>query len=228
MLNQAAQAAEANLVGELAAKTRSGYSLDQQFYCDDAIFDADMREVVAAKWIVAGHVDQIRRKGDYFLFKIGRESIIVIRSDESTVNAFYNVCRHRGSVICTEPSGRAARLTCPYHAWSYGLDGALLAARLMPADFSKVDNGLNRCHVRVFYGLHFHQSIRRSSDRFRPDIRRSRRPTSTSMAWPTRRLHTGSPIPPTPIGNSSSRISSSAITVRRRTRNSAPCIRRRR
>jgi phenylpropionate dioxygenase-like ring-hydroxylating dioxygenase large terminal subunit len=155
MPDQAAQIAEANLLGALAAKTRSGYSLDQRFYCDDAIFAADMREVVARKWIVAGHVDQIRRKGDYFLFKVGQESIIIIRSDDSTVNAFYNVCRHRGSVICTETSGRAARLTCPYHAWSYGLDGTLLAARLMPADFSKADNGLNRCHVRVFHGLIF-------------------------------------------------------------------------
>jgi phenylpropionate dioxygenase-like ring-hydroxylating dioxygenase large terminal subunit len=78
-----------------------------------------------------------------------------VRSDESTINAFYNVCRHRGSLICTKPEGRVVRLTCPYHAWSYGLDGALLAARLMPADFSKKDNGLQRCHVRVFHGFIF-------------------------------------------------------------------------
>jgi Rieske 2Fe-2S family protein len=65
------------------------------------------------------------------------------------------VCRHRGSLILTAPSGRVPRLTCPYHAWTYGLDGALLAARLMPADFCKQDNGLHRCHVRVFYGLIF-------------------------------------------------------------------------
>jgi Rieske 2Fe-2S family protein len=92
---------------------RSGYSLDQRFYCDDEVFAADMREIVMRKWIVAGHVDQVRRKGDYFLFKVGRESIIVVRSDETTINAFYNVCRHRGSVICTEPQGRVTRLTCP-------------------------------------------------------------------------------------------------------------------
>jgi phenylpropionate dioxygenase-like ring-hydroxylating dioxygenase large terminal subunit len=139
----------------LAAKTRSGYSLDQRFYCDDSIFAEDMAQIVTRKWIVAGHVDRIRRKGDYFLFKVDKESIIVIRSDDATVSAFYNVCRHRGSVICTEPQGRVARLTCPYHAWSYGLDGALLAARLMPVDFSKQANGLHRCHVRVFHGLIF-------------------------------------------------------------------------
>ena len=144
-----------NLLSRLAADTQLGYSLNRRFYCDDAVFAADMEQVVSRKWIVAGHVDRVRNKGDYFLFKIGDESIIIVRSDASTINAFYNVCRHRGSLICTKPQGRVARLTCGYHAWSYGLDGALLAARLMPADFSKQDNGLQRCHVRVFYGFIF-------------------------------------------------------------------------
>ena len=139
----------------LLAHTRRGYSLDRRFYCDDAVFAADMEQVIGRKWIVAGHVDRVRKKGDYFLYNIGLESIIIVRSDESTINAFYNVCRHRGSLICTKPQGRVARLTCGYHAWSYGLDGALLAARLMPEDFSKQDNGLHRCHVRVFHGFIF-------------------------------------------------------------------------
>lgn len=146
---------DCGVMERLAADTKIGYSLDRRFYCDDAVFTADMQRVVGRKWIVAGHVDRVRHKGDYFLFKIGDESIIVVRSDESTVNAFYNVCRHRGSLICTKPEGRVARLTCGYHAWSYGLDGALLAARLMPDDFQKKDNGLQSCHVRVFHGFIF-------------------------------------------------------------------------
>lgn len=145
----------AGLIARLAADTKIGYSLDQKFYSDDAVFEADMDRVVGRKWLVAGHVDRVRNKGDYFLFKVGNESIIIVRSDAATVNAFYNVCRHRGSLICTKPQGHVARLTCGYHAWSYGLDGALLAARLMPEDFSKQDNGLNRCHVRVFHGFIF-------------------------------------------------------------------------
>jgi Rieske 2Fe-2S family protein len=142
-------------VAALAAQCQSGYSLERPFYCDDAVYAADMEWVVARKWIVAGHVDRVRRKGDYFLFKIGDESLIVVREGDSTINAFYNLCRHRGSLICTESAGRVARLTCGYHAWSYGLDGALLAARLMPSDFSKEENGLHRCHVRVFHGFIF-------------------------------------------------------------------------
>jgi phenylpropionate dioxygenase-like ring-hydroxylating dioxygenase large terminal subunit len=144
-----------SVMARLAANTKKGYSLDSEFYCGDAVFEADMDRVVGRKWLVAGHVDRVRNKGDYFLFKVGNESIIIVRSDEYTVNAFYNVCRHRGSLICTKPEGRVARLTCGYHAWSYGLDGALLAARLMPADFSKKDNGLHRCHIRLFHGLIF-------------------------------------------------------------------------
>ncbi len=145
----------AGLIARLAADTKIGYSLDQKFYCDDAVFEADMDRVVGRKWLVAGHVDRVRNKGDYFLFKVGSESIIIVRSDAATINAFYNVCRHRGSLICTKPQGHVARLTCGYHAWSYGLDGNLLAARLMPEDFSKQNNGLNRCHVRVFHGFIF-------------------------------------------------------------------------
>jgi phenylpropionate dioxygenase-like ring-hydroxylating dioxygenase large terminal subunit len=143
------------VIARLAANTRIGYSLEREFYCGDAVFAADMERVIGRKWIVAGHVDRVRNKGDYFLFKIGNESIIIIRSDASTINAFYNVCRHRGSLICTKHEGHVARLTCGYHAWSYGLDGALLAARLMPADFSKQDNGLHRCASRVFHGFIF-------------------------------------------------------------------------
>jgi phenylpropionate dioxygenase-like ring-hydroxylating dioxygenase large terminal subunit len=146
---------ESGIIERLAANTKLGYSLDRRFYCDDEVFAADMQRVVGRKWLVAGHVDRVRNRGDYFLFKIGAESIIIVRSDESTINGFYNVCRHRGSLICTKPQGRVARLTCGYHAWSYGLDGALLAARLMPADFSKQDNGLHRCHLKVLHGFIF-------------------------------------------------------------------------
>jgi phenylpropionate dioxygenase-like ring-hydroxylating dioxygenase large terminal subunit len=146
---------ESGIIERLAANAKLGYSLERRFYCDDEVFAADMQRVVGRKWLVAGHVDRVRNRGDYFLFKIGNESIIIVRSDASTINAFYNVCRHRGSLICTQPQGRVARLTCGYHAWSYGLDGALLAARLMPADFSKQDNGLHRCHLKVLHGFIF-------------------------------------------------------------------------
>ncbi|HEY2683349.1 MAG TPA: aromatic ring-hydroxylating dioxygenase subunit alpha [Steroidobacteraceae bacterium] len=144
-----------DVISKLAPHSKSGFSLQREFYCDEAVFAADMREVVSKKWLVAGHVDRLKRKGDYFLFKVGHESIIIMRSDETTISAFYNVCRHRGSLICLKDEGHVVRLTCPYHAWSYGLDGQLVSARLMPEDFVKADNGLHRVHVRVYFGFIF-------------------------------------------------------------------------
>ena len=143
------------LMQRLAANTRVGYSFEQEFYASDAVFKADMEQIISRKWLLAGHVSRIPDKGDYFLFRVGAEQIIVIRENENSVRAFYNVCRHRGSTICQAETGNAAKLVCPYHAWTYGLDGRLLAARLMLEDFDKAENSLFACHVRVFHGLIF-------------------------------------------------------------------------
>ena len=145
----------AALMQRLAANTRVGYSFEQEFYTSDAVFKADMDRVISQKWILAGHVSKVPNKGDYFLFRIGAEQIIIIRENESSVRAFFNVCRHRGSTICSAASGNAPRLVCPYHAWTFGLDGRLISARLMPDDFDKADNSLFACHIRTFHGLIF-------------------------------------------------------------------------
>jgi phenylpropionate dioxygenase-like ring-hydroxylating dioxygenase large terminal subunit len=144
-----------DVMARLAAETRLGYSLPQDYYTSEAVFKADFDEVISQKWIVAGHVSRIPKKGDYFLFKIGGEQIIIIRENEDSVRAFFNVCRHRGSTICQAESGNAPRLVCPYHAWTFGLDGRLISARLMPEDFNKAENSLFACHIRVFHGLIF-------------------------------------------------------------------------
>ena len=146
---------QADLMTRLAAQTTVGYSFERDFYCSDDVFAADMARVVGRKWTLAGHIDRLRDKGDYFLFKIGGEQVILIRDGVGEVRAFYNVCRHRGSLICLEDHGRKSRLMCQYHAWTYGLDGKLIAARLMPEDFRAEDNGLLPCHVKVFFGLIF-------------------------------------------------------------------------
>jgi Rieske 2Fe-2S family protein len=143
------------LMRRLAADTRVGYSFEQEFYTSDAVFKADMAQIISRKWLLAGHVSRIPNKGDYFLYRVGDEQIIVIRENDTSVRAFFNVCRHRGSTICQAESGNAPRLVCPYHAWTFGLDGKLIAARLMPEDFNKTENGLFPCHIRVFHGLIF-------------------------------------------------------------------------
>ncbi len=143
------------LMTRLIAETQLGCSLPQEYYTSDAVFAADMDQIITQKWLLAGHVSRIPKKGDYFLFRVGAEQIIVIRENEESVRAFFNVCRHRGSTICQAESGNAPRLVCPYHAWTFGLDGRLISARLMPEDFDKAENSLIACHIRVFYGLIF-------------------------------------------------------------------------
>ena len=147
--------AQTDMMRRLIADVDLGYSFDQDFYVSDAVFKADMDAIISRKWLLAGHISRIPNKGDYFLFKVGAEQIIVIRENDTSVRAFFNVCRHRGSTLCSAESGNAPRLVCPYHAWTFGLDGALISARLMPDDFVKADNGLFACHVRVFHGLIF-------------------------------------------------------------------------
>jgi Rieske 2Fe-2S family protein len=132
-----------------------GYSLAQPFYVDADVFAADIDRIFGRRWLLAGHISRIPKRGDYFLYEIATESIIVIRGEGTQVNAFFNVCRHRGSRICLENSGHGPRLVCPYHAWTYGLDGALLSARRMSPDFNKEQFGLRRCAVEVVEGLIF-------------------------------------------------------------------------
>jgi Rieske 2Fe-2S family protein len=77
------------------------------------------------------------------------------RAADGTVHAMLNVCRHRGAEVCTQPKGNARGFVCPYHAWTYSLDGSLRAARLMPKDFKREDHGLRKLNVRVVEGLVF-------------------------------------------------------------------------
>jgi Rieske 2Fe-2S family protein len=127
----------------------------QPFYCDDDVFALDMKKVVCRKWLLVDHVSRIPEPGQFFLYEVGQESIIVIRDSDSEINALFNVCRHRGSLVCLEKEGKRARLTCPYHSWTYGLDGSLKAARYMPDDFIASDHGLHKCHIRVHHGFIF-------------------------------------------------------------------------
>ncbi len=139
----------------LRARQRDGFALAREFYGDPAIFERERQRIFARQWLFAGHVSLIPEPGDYFLHRIGGESVIVCRDNDGAVRAFFNVCRHRGSRICLEASGTVASFVCPYHAWAYGLDGALNAARQMPDDFERADYGLYKCHVGVAEGLIF-------------------------------------------------------------------------
>ena len=142
-------------IDDLLARQPADCSLAQAFYGDADIFARDVERVLTRHWLCAGHASQAARPGDYFLVDMAAESVIVIRGEDGVLRGFANVCRHRGSRICSAPAGHVSFLVCPYHAWTYGLDGGLRAARHMARDFDVAAHGLKPVHLRVIEGLVF-------------------------------------------------------------------------
>ena len=116
-------------------KKRSSFgqhTLDRRYFVTDEMFAAEHEKIFFRSWLLAGHVSQLEKAGSYFLFELERESVIVLRDEAGEIRAFHNHCRHRGSRLCHEHQGTLGKaILCPYHAWSYGLDGALRGAPSM-------------------------------------------------------------------------------------------------
>ena len=100
------------------------------YYNDPAMFEQEKSSLFVDGWVCAGHASEIASPGQYMAVKIGDEPVVVVRDRKGDVRAYSNVCRHRGMAL-VEGKGKAAVLTCPYHAWSYDLDGALRKAPYM-------------------------------------------------------------------------------------------------
>ena len=115
-------------IKQLVAAQQQGFSLGQDFYKDIDIYQAEINNIFLNHWLYAGHVSQIPSAGDYFTFEFDAESVIVARTPAGEVKAHMNVCRHRGSRICLEPSGLSLSAVesptfnrlCPL-AWLVGL-----------------------------------------------------------------------------------------------------------
>ena len=129
------------------------WSLDQKFYKDKEIFNLEIEKIYMNSWLLAGHESQIPNSGDYFLFNLLTESVIIIRGKDGLIRAFMNVCRHRGSHVCLESKGNVKRLMCPYHAWTYNLEGDLVAAKNLSADIDKKNLSLHNCSIELIEGL---------------------------------------------------------------------------
>ena len=128
-------------------------TLPRRFYTDPEFYRAELERFYFNRWICAGRADQIPNAGDYFTRSLGDESVIVTRDGLGAIHALFNVCRHRGTRLCEQPEGHfAARIQCPYHTWTYDLDGRLLAAPHMPPDFCKEDYPLHRADCETWDG----------------------------------------------------------------------------
>ena len=106
-------------------------------------------------WLFAGHSCQIPNPGDYFLYEVDDDSLIIIRQDDGQVQALYNVCRHRGSLIYEEAEGHIKRFICPYHQWTYDRDGHLILYRGMQEGLDKSQLGLHTASTREVEGMIF-------------------------------------------------------------------------
>jgi Rieske 2Fe-2S family protein len=141
--------ADYNKVRALMQSRKPSHPLPGAFYVDPDIYEADLDCIFYREWVFAGHTFELEKPGSYMTLQIGRYPIIVIRGRNGEIYALHNVCRHRGSLVCTQENGRASRLVCPYHQWSYDLDGRLLFARSMGDGFDKEMYGLKRVHCEV-------------------------------------------------------------------------------
>ncbi len=148
-------AATAAYIAEIVKNQPAAHSLQQALYNSQQAFDHDVERVFFKYWLLAGHESSAPNVGDYFLFEMAGESIIIVRGQDRALRAFANVCRHRGSHICKSQQGHATVLVCPYHAWAYNLDGTLRSARYMPKDFDKSAHGLKPVKLEVVEGLVF-------------------------------------------------------------------------
>ncbi|NUB42876.1 aromatic ring-hydroxylating dioxygenase subunit alpha [Fertoebacter nigrum] len=142
-------------IDRLVAAQVPGIGLSREFYHDPAIYERDLDRVFRRHWHCIGHESIIPNPNDFELFRMATEQVILTRDTDGVVHALLNICRHRGAEVCTEAKGNAKAFVCPYHAWTYGNDGRLKAARLMPKDFRREDHGLRKLHVRVAAGLVF-------------------------------------------------------------------------
>lgn len=139
----------------LLARRRPGYTLEAPFYTDAAILAKDIELIFGRHWVYVGVEPDIPEAGDCMTVDIGPHAIIVARDDDMGLHAFHNVCRHRGARLLEVEKSNVGNIVCPYHQWTYGLDGALKFAAHMPKDFDRTCHGLRPVHVRSLAGLLF-------------------------------------------------------------------------
>jgi phenylpropionate dioxygenase-like ring-hydroxylating dioxygenase large terminal subunit len=133
-------------------------TLPGRLYHDPEIHRRELRDIFSTMWLCVGREEDVERPGDFLTRTVGPESVIVVRDADGRIHAFHNVCRHRGSRLVTESSGAGLKsFLCPYHAWTYGLDGALRVAPHMDdaRGFDRTQYGLNRVRLERWDGFLF-------------------------------------------------------------------------
>ena len=130
--------------------TAGAKTLAQRYFISPEIFAKEQENIFSSQWVLAGHQSQIAKAGDYFVREVAGESLIIAHDQKATLRAFHNVCRHRGTRLCEHQSGHSSTIQCPYHAWTYALDGRLVGAPHMDRErgFDKDEYSLHAINSR--------------------------------------------------------------------------------
>lgn len=137
---------------QLLAERKPGHSLPQAFYRDPDLHALDVEAIFHHTWLMVGFDAEIPNAGDYLAETIHESPIILIRQKDGSVRGFHNSCRHRGAQLCADGHGRSPRVVCPYHQWTYAIDGDLLSAGRMGEGFDKGAHGLRAIAVESVAG----------------------------------------------------------------------------
>src|SRR5438445_3221010 len=139
------------------AFTTGTQSLPQKYFVAPEVFAEEQEAIFSKQWLLVGHQSQIPDAGDYVVRQVIGESLIVIRDKSGEIRGFFNVCRHRGTRLKEDACGHASAIQCPYHAWTYGLDGRLIGAPHMDEvpGFDKAEYSLNAVNLAVWEGFVF-------------------------------------------------------------------------
>jgi Rieske 2Fe-2S family protein len=121
------------------------HTLPREYFVSPEVYELERERIFSRSWLLAGHVSHLEKPGDFFVYDIDRESVLVVRGGDGVIRAFHNHCRHRGTRLCDGQGSVGGAIQCPYHAWTYGLDGALRAAPNMQ-DVPGFDRGEHPLH----------------------------------------------------------------------------------
>ncbi len=120
------------------------WTIPAPWYFDRRIARLEGDSVFAANWQMVGRLDQVRERGQFFTIDVNEDPLLIVRSEDGQLRAFYNVCRHHAAAVEPQPSGCSKQFRCPYHGWTYGNDGTLKGMVEFEGvcDFDRKNNGL--------------------------------------------------------------------------------------
>ena len=126
------------------APIEEAFTIPAPWYLDERIAALEQQQVFGRNWIAAGHAGQVAKPGGFFTTMLAGEPLMIVRGADNILRAFFNVCRHHAAAVITAPCGTAQHLRCPYHGWTYGLDGSLKGTPEFNGvcSFDRAQNGL--------------------------------------------------------------------------------------